>query len=131
MKRLIKIFSLTLVLVMFIVTLASCAAPNQDPQKAQRALEKKGYEATLIDGAIAANQYKGCESYIVAKDESKDTVLLVYYFRDKSYAKEAWESLNEETAKEALDVSEDTKIVMKNSGKIIYFGIKDAVKAAK
>ena len=130
MKKFTKIIALTLVLIMSLAILTSCAVPNKAPEKAMKALEKNGYDATLIDGVIAANQFKGCEYYIIAGDEN-DNTLLVYYFRDKNFANEAWDSLDEDAAKAKLEVSEDIDIVMKKSGKMIYFGTKDAVKAAK
>ena len=40
MKKAIKLIALSLVLVMAVLALASCAAPNADPAKAKENLEK-------------------------------------------------------------------------------------------
>ena len=131
MKKFTRILALTLVLVMTVAMFASCAAPNKDPKKAKEALEENDYKVTLIDGTLAEAMYKGLDSYIAAyKDE--DNAVVIYYFDDKDTANEAWEDIEKDVEELKEEVKEkDVEIVAKKSGKMIYFGSKDAVKAAK
>ena len=47
MKKFTKILALTLVVIMSVMVLASCAVPAKDPEKAKEALEDAGYDVTI------------------------------------------------------------------------------------
>lgn len=130
MKKFTKILALTLVLVMSVVLLASCAAPNKDPEKAKAALEENGYKVVLVD-KTAGLIYEDLDVQITAFDDD-DNAIFIYYFKNKDAANDAWDDIEkeiEELKEEAKE--EDVEIVAKKSGTMIYFGTKDAVKAAK
>lgn len=132
MKKLVKISALALVLIMMVAVFASCAAPAKDPKDAKNALEDAGYEVTLIDGDMAAAVgVKGLEAAIMAFDpENDDEGVFIYYFEDKDAANDAWEDIEKEV-EELQKENEDVEFVLKKSGTMIWYGTKDAIKAAK
>ena len=131
MKKFTKILALTLVLIMSVAMFASCAAPNKDPEKAKEALEDNDYTVQMIDGDLAGKLMDGLEAYVAAFDDDENAVF-IYYFKDKDAANDAWDEIEEEIKElEEEAKEEDVEIVSKKSGKMIYFGTKDAVKAAK
>lgn len=127
MKKFTRILALTLVLIMSVALFASCAAPNKDPEKAKEALEKNDYEVLLVDKDLDA-LYKGLEAYLVAADEEDENGLMVYYFESADAANEAWDDMQDEIEEMK---KEEEDLVSKKSGKMIYIGTKDAIKAAK
>ncbi|MBE6583355.1 MAG: hypothetical protein E7649_00045 [Ruminococcaceae bacterium] len=129
-KTIIKIMALTLVVVMACVVLASCGGPNADPDKAAEALEDAGYTVMKVDDetALAFSGLKGLTCAINAVNLEEEEAIIIYYFEDTEAANEAWEDV-EKMAKEEMEEDED--YVIKKSGKMIYFGTKEAVKAAK
>ena len=138
MKTFVKIIALALVTVFVCATLASCAlmAPNADPEKAEKSLEKKGYEVELIDdkyslGFISLGTgVSDLECVLTAVDkEDKDEAVRIYYFAEKESADEAWEKYFEKLAEKAKE--EDSDIIVKKSGKMIWYGTKKAINAAK
>ena len=132
MKKLVKISALALVLIMMVAVFASCAAPAKDPKDAKKALEDAGYEVTLIDGDMAAMiGVKGLEAAIMAySEENEDDGVFIYYFEDKDAANEAWEDIEKEV-EELKKANEDVEFIVKKSGTMIWYGTKDAIKAAK
>ena len=127
MKKFTRILALTLVLIMSVALFASCAAPNKDPEKAKEALEKNDYEVLLVDKGLDA-LYKGLEAYLVAADEEDENGLMVYYFESADAANEAWDDMQDEIEEMK---KEEEDLIAKKSGKMIYIGTKDAIKAAK
>jgi len=127
MKKTLRLLSLALVLVMTVALLASCGGPNKNPEKAKEALEDAGYTVTLVDSFAG---FEGIEKYLTAFKMSEDMsdmeMITIYYFEDSAAAKDAWEDIQKEA--EELD---DEDLVIKKSGKMIYAGTKEAVKAAK
>lgn len=127
MKKTLRLLSLALVLVMTVALLASCGGPNKNPEKAKEALEDAGYTVTLVDSALG---FEGIEKYLTAFKMSEDMsdmeMITIYYFEDSAAAKDAWEDIQ----KEAEELDEED-LVIKKSGKMIYAGTKEAVKAAK
>ena len=134
MKKLLKITALSLAMLMMVLTLASCGAPNKDPAKAKAALEENGYIVTLKDGKLveivaSALGIDDLDAQIVAvSKEDIDDYITIYYFETKDAANAAWEKIEEE-ADEKMKDEED--VVLKKSGTMIYYGSKNAVKAAK
>ena len=128
-KTIIKILTLTLVVVMACTMLVSCVGPNSDPEKAKDALEDAGYVVVLntgdglISGALLPD---GVEATLVAYKSGE--YIAISYYEDTKALNEAWEDAKE-SAQELEDEYEG--IVCKKSGKMIYIGTEQAVKDAK
>ena len=111
--------------------------PNSDPEKAEEALKDAGYIVSVADDKIsmvlAGGSYDGCKAVLMAcNEENDDDGIFIWYFEEKENADEAWddiekfaESLNESAEEEDIDM------VCKKSGKLIYYGTKQAIKDAK
>ena len=137
MKTFVRALSLTLVAVMLCAVLASCGGPAKDPADAVAALKENGYVAAEDKVAIPAalkllgvNGVKSVVSGSATVEEKFQTVTIVY-FDDKDAAKTAMEKLEKYASDEKDDKVEESDWVVKQSGAMIYFGTKAAVKAAK
>ena len=139
MKKSIKLIALSLVLVMAVLALASCAAPNADPDKAEDALEKNDYAVQKYEGKISTGFIslaigEDVECAITAekydKEAEKMEFLCVLYFEDADAANDAWEKAQDYAEDQKDDDVEDSDWVVDKSGKMIWFGTKNAVKAA-
>ena len=139
MKKAIKLIALSLVLVMAVLALASCAAPNADPAKAKENLEKNGYTVQKLDGKVSTyaiskivGEDVACAVTAEKIDEENESIeiLCILYFEDAEDANDAWEKA-QQYADEAKDEDlKDSDWVVDKSGKMIWFGTKNAVKAA-
>ena len=133
MKNVLRLTTLALVLVMMLACLASCfGGPNADPEKAEEALEDNDYEVMVVDekAALAFYGLDNLECVVSASSEDEDDGIVIFYFEEKEDAKDAFDSkIFEELAEEAEDELDD--VVVKQSGKMIYIGTKNAIKAAK
>lgn len=132
MKTFVKVLALSLVAVMMCAVLVSCGGPASDPDKAAKALEDADYIVVKADDKVSLALYetmgvKKLECVITAYNEDEEGIV-IFYFEDKAAANDAWETIEEE-AKEATKDEED--IVIKKSGKMIYYGTKQAIKDAK
>ncbi len=134
-KSIVKILTLALVAVMMCAVLVSCAAPASNPDDAEKALKDNGYTVVRIDnsgiGAIGLAVFtavgiEDIETVITGTDG--DEAITIFYFEDAEAANEQWEDVQEWSADEK---DEDSDWVLKKSGKMIYAGTKEAVKAAK
>ena len=133
-KSIIRVIALSLIAVMMCFALVSCGGPNSDPDKAKEALEKNGYAAEKLDGiGLLAFAWagKGVETVVtgVNKEEATKAVVVIYY-EDKDAAATAWEGV-EKYFTENKDKEKESDYEIKQSGNMIWFGHKDAVKAAK
>lgn len=134
MKNFTRILCLALVSVLLVCTLASCA-PNKDPKKAAASLKDAEYsvsEDVVVNGTGAVDAIaglfgvktetkpEGLEHDVVAskKVDDKTIGVAIYYFDSAKNAKTYFENAKHDDA------------VYKRSGKIVYWGDKDAVKAA-
>ena len=128
-KNIIKITALALLTVMICAMLVACGGPNADPEKAKEALEDAGYTVILNDGGLLGDLGlpKGAEATLTAF-KGDDEYISVIYYEDKDALNDAWEDVKKD-AEELKEEYED--IVLKKSGKMIYFGTKQAVKDAK
>ena len=133
-KTFVKLIALMIVVVFAAMTLASCgAAPNANPEKAEKALEKKGYKVEVFDDAITLGVYAAMlgaddiECVVMGNDkDDKNETVIIFYFGDKDDADAAWDAV-EELAEE----NENEDIIIKKSGKMIWMGTKKAIKAAR
>ncbi len=132
MKKTIRLIALSMVLVMAVLAFASCGAPNSDPDKAKKALEEEGYSVLIIDSEAALATYKalyGGELKAVltaTKGILSGNALTILYYGSSADADAAYDAVK----KESEDKDDDSDYEFKKSGKMVWFGHKDAVKAA-
>ena len=132
MKKTFKWIALSVILAMALLALASCATPNASPEKAAEALEKAGYKAEVLDSGVLYNTYKALGGKLEAVVSGSKGLLsgegiVILYYETADDAKDAFEAV-EQFANEKADEESDFEI--KQSSKMIWFGHKDAVKAA-
>lgn len=146
MKKFTKVLALVLVTVFAALSMVACA-PNSDPEKAEKALKDKDYTVVRVsDGSASIAGMKiDASNYLNAlgAEDKSDLTAVVYgvkgliggenitilYFKDSATAKEYWDKAQEQYGKD--DSDKDSDYVIKRSGKMIYFGTKAAVKAAR
>ena len=136
MKKITKILAIALLAIMSLTVLAACA-PNADPDKAVKSLEKNGYKAGKEDGLLSGILSLGLEGLdcivsgsksVEDKDgETKIEHITIYYFEDSDAAKAAFEKLQSKSEDEKED---ETDWVFKQSGAMIYYGTKAAVSSS-
>lgn len=141
MKKLVRILALTLVAVMLCATLASCGAPAKDPADAKAALEEAEYTVVKDDTVLpAVFKLAGYELTSVvsgtktSKDDEGNTVVdhvTVYYFADKENAEKALAKVKEYASEDKDDADDSTWVEATQSGSMVYYGTKAAIKAAK
>lgn len=137
MKKTIRLIAVAMVAVMLCLSLASCGGPSADPDKALESLKDNGItwagqDKVLIPLALKALGVDGIESVVSGTDKKDDSYahITIVYFEEKEDANDAWEKVEEYANKQKDDKAGDNW-VCKKSGKMIYWGTKDAVKAAK
>ena len=141
MKKLIRIAALSLVAVMLCGMLTACGAPAKDPADAKAALEKAGYTILESDTALPiAFKLAGYDLSTVltatkaATDDKGNTVVehvTVFYFADKDNAAKAMEKVKQEADEDKKGQDESRWVNPTQSGALIYYGTKAAIKAAK
>ena len=156
MKKFTKILSLSLVLIMTVLMVASCGIfapkPAKDPGDAEDALKENDYTVTLAENDIALAAMSAAfncgdlEAAITAFD--KDESITILYFKDKEDANDFYDDMKEEMdeaekelKEEKDDMDEDDykelkeeldNYVLGKSGTMVWMASsKDAVKAAK
>ncbi len=128
MKKVVKVLAVALVCVLALAMLVACA-PNSDPDKAVSALKENGYMTVKTPGV------GDVECVVLATNlKTKDGITITYY-KDASAAKKEWdenkddvEAMKEELVKQGIDKDD---IAVGRSGRMIYAGTKEAVKAAR
>ncbi len=121
MKKMVRLLSLLLVALMLCTALVACG-PAKDPADAKDALSEAGYAAVKGPGIFG-----GCTDVVSGTNLKTGDHISIYYFESATKAKEAFEDV-EEMFDDKKD--DDSEWVIKRSGKMIYFGTKEAVKAA-
>ncbi|MGM9608653.1 MAG: hypothetical protein ACI3XE_00345 [Eubacteriales bacterium] len=139
MKKIVKLVSLVLVAVMCVAVFASCA-PASDPEKAKAALEKKEYsvmlttsetvagKATLAGAGFFLADGAELEAWLVGTSKDLKNAVTIFYFTDAKGAKDSFKAYEDSVSKED---KENEDFVFAQSGKMIYAGSKEAVKAAR
>ena len=133
MKRILSAILSCILVLGCVFALASCN-PNKDPEKAKEALEDAGYTVVLVDDKEFLDE--DMEANVTAYDKDGNYISIAYY-ADKDAAKEAYEEAEDglEEAKEylveLLGLDEDVELEIGKSGKRVWVGTKDAIKAAK
>lgn len=138
MKKFAKIAALALVVVMSLAMLVACA-PNSNPDKALEALKKNGYtaakDANVVPAALTLLGVKGVDTVISGTkssgegDDAKVDHVTVIYFASADQAKAAWDKVKSYAEKD--EDSKDSDWTITQSGKMIYYGTKAGIAAAR
>ena len=139
MKNVLRLTTLALVLVMMLSCLASCfGGPNADPDDALAALKENGVTWAAKDNTVLPGVYKllgvdnvECVVSGTGKIDGEYAHVTIIYFEEKDDANDAWEKIQKESEDDKKEADEDSEWVCKKSGKMIYYGTKEAIKAAK
>ena len=126
MKKFTKVFAVVLVAVMALALLTACG-PASDPDRAKAALEKNGYTAIKA----STGGFAGLKAIVTGTKgllSGDAQTVTIYYFEDAKAAKDAWEDIKSESDSKGKDKSD---WVVGQSGAMIYYGTKDAIKAAR
>ena len=138
MKNILKVAAIAMVTVMLCLTLASCGGPNADPDDALAALKENGVTWAAKDNTVLPGVYKllgvddvECVVSGTGKIDGEYAHVTIIYFEEKDDANDAWEKIQKESEDDKKDADEDAEWVCKKSGKMIYYGTKEAINAAK
>lgn len=138
MKKTLRLLAIGMAVVMICLTLASCGGPNSDPDKALSALKENGVtwavkDSSIVPAALRLRGVKGVSDVVSGTGKIDDKVahITIVYFDDAKAAKEAWEAVEKYADEKKDEEKAESTWVCKRSGKMIYFGTEDAVKAAK
>ena len=134
-NTIIKVVALALIAVMACALLVACA-PNSDPDKAVESLRENGIVWAIKDTvgvpatlkAIGAN---GVTAVVTGtgKIDDKFAHITIIYFDSAENATASFEAVEKYSADDKDDAKDNW--VFKKSGKMIYYGTTEAVKAAK
>ena len=137
MKRTISIVCLLALAVSCLFVFASCGAPNSNPDEALAALKENGITWAAKDTTIIPIGLKlagvddvDCVVSGTGKIDDKYAHITIVYFEESDDAEAAWEK-TKEYAESKKDKEAESDWVCEKSGKMIYWGTKDAIKAAK
>ena len=131
MKKTIRLLAIAMVAVMLCLSLASCGGPNADPDKAIEGLKDEGVLATKLSASKAGIDVAGIDCVVTGMGmiDGEGALISIIYFEKSSDANDAWDEVKEMFENDKKN--EDAEIVIKKSGKMIYCGTKNAIKAAK
>lgn len=138
MKRVLSLICVLALAISCLFIFASCGAPNSDPDKAVAALKESGIEAAAKDTKIIPGLLKiadiddvDCVVSGTGKIDEEFAHVTIIYFEDAEAASDEWEDVQKYAEDKKDDEAEDSEWVCEKSGKMIYFGTKNAIKAAK
>ncbi len=135
MKRTISIIAIIALVTVLAFTLVACMPT--DPKDAEKNLQNAGFETFVIEsGSIEARSFallvEGFDSMVLGSDGNDGIIL--FYFDDSNSAKDFYAD-GEESMLALFEISEedlgDEDFEFKQSGKIVYFGSENGIKAAK
>lgn len=136
MKKTLRLISVALVAVMICLALASCGGPNSNPDKALESLKKNGVtfaakDPIAIPATLKAFGVEGVTDVVSGTGVIKEKVahITIIYFESAAAANDAFEGVEKYSNTIKKDDLKDTWVFEK-SGKMIYFGTTEAVKAA-
>ncbi len=137
MKKTFRLVAVALVAVMLCLALASCGGPNADPEKAVEGLKDAGLVAAedklIVPTALKLAGVKGIDTVVggAGKIDDEYAVITVIYFDEAEDAKNAMEAVEKYADDNKSKDAKDSEWEFKQSGKMIWYGTKNAVKAAK
>lgn len=137
MKKTIRFVAFAMVFFMLCLALASCGGPNADPIKALDALKENGVDWAIKDDialpiTLKAFGVDGVDCVVsgTGKIDEEYAHITIIYFEEAEDADAEWEDVSKYADKEKENINE-ADWVLKKSGKMIYFGTKNAIAAAK
>ncbi len=132
-KKLVLSIALAMVMVLSVV-LCACG-PNSDPAAAKTTLQDNGYTA-IEDKLVVPNALKllGVEdiSTVISGTKTVDKKtehVTIIYFESADAANAGWDKVQEYASDDKE--KEDTDWTIVKSGKMIYYGTKQAIKDAR
>ncbi len=134
MKKTLSIVAVIALVAILAVALVACVP--SDPDKAEANLEEAGYKVVTTkasDGTgiqVGLNaMYEGCVAMVAATNitDLSDSIT-IFYFNDADDAKACYESIKADYDKADKEDQEGYKVG--KSGKVVYAGSDEAVKAA-
>ncbi len=135
-KTIIRVVALALLAIMTCTLFVACA-PASDPDKALEALKENGVEFAakddkVIPGVLKLAGVDGVECVVsgTGKIDDEYAHITIIYFEESADAKDAWDDIKDR-AEDAKKDAEDSEWVCKKSGKMIYYGTKNAINAAR
>lgn len=127
MKKIAKILSVAMLVVMTALVMTACVPGSAE--KAQKKLEKAGYEVEIYTEAddvgkemLGFVHEDAVEMLMAGKDNNS---VAVVWFDNKDAAKEMYDKTYNELKDE---IDEGVDVVVKIKGKVVYYGTKQAVK---
>lgn len=132
-KKLVLSIALAMVMVLSVV-LCACG-PNSDPAAAKAALKDNGYTAAedklIIPNALKVLGVDGITTVVTGTKivDKKTEHVTIIYFESADAANAGWDKVQEYASDDKE--KEDTDWTIAKSGKMIYYGTKQAVKDAK
>ena len=137
MKKVLSIVCLLALTVACLFTMISCGGPNSNPDEAVAALKDNGIAAAkddkLIPGLLKIAGIDGVDCVVSGTGEIEDEYahITIIYFNDADAAEAEWEDVQKYAEDEKSDEAEESNWVCDKSGKMIYYGTKNAIAAAK
>ena len=138
MKKVLSIVCLLALTVACLFTMVSCGGPNSDPDEALAALKENGVtwaakDTKLIPGLLKMAGIDGVDCVVSGTGEIDEEFaqITIIYFNDADAAKAEWEDVKKYAEEEKADEAEESNWVCDKSGKMIYYGTKNAIDAAK
>lgn len=138
MKKVLSIVCLLALTVCCLFSFASCGAPNSDPDEALAALKENGVtwaakDTVAIPTALRVLGVEGIDCVVsgTGKIDDEYAHVTIIYFKESDDANDAWETVQDYADDKKDDKAEDSEWVCKKSGKMIYYGTKNAIDAAK
>lgn len=138
MKKTVRLIALAMVALVLCLALVSCGGPNADPDKALESLKENGVtwagkDTTIIPLALKLLGVDGIDCVVTGTGELEDEFahITIIYFEESEDANDSWEKVQEYAEDNKDDEAEESEWVCKKSGKMIYYGTKNAVAAAK
>ena len=129
MKPYLKYTLLFLLLVATVLSAVSCA-PHSNPEKAVEKLEKKGYTVKELAVGGMYNYGEGVTAAYYASDGDGNVISIIYYETAEN-AKNAWTTVEALGKAYRADGIDEDDWSVGHSGKIIWFGTKDALSASR
>lgn len=132
MKKTLKIVAVMLVAIMSLAMLVACA-PASDPDKALAALKKDGYKATKVDSVVGLGglvcTVTGVKAVTDKDGNKKVETVTIHYYGSSDQAAAAFENVKSDSEKDENKNESDWTVA--KSGKMVYYGTKAAINAAR
>ena len=137
MKTTLRFTALLAIIAIICATFVSCGAPDSDPSKAVKKLKENNVNWAFVDDyglplSLKLFGVEGVDTTVTGtgKIDDKYAHITIVYFHEAKDAKTAYEKVEKYSQKNKGE-ADDSEWIVKRSGKMVYFGTKEAIKAAK